>query len=233
MSFWDANRDARLDGEVTHIAEVQMDTRRANEVLSKIERKVEIESIAWLELAELLSEARREDYPRQVRNMSFDQFVEQANLGIGKRQAYYLMNIWDAADKLTIPREQLEAAKKAKLKLIFTLDAEKFSPEIQGLVKEAPELTVEEVAERVKALKSPDEDEFTWLNVKVKREDRDQEILPAMELAKQTVGEEMGDGEAITHICEAFRQDPNNQAAGAVPISEYSEAPEDAIGEQA
>jgi hypothetical protein len=227
MTFWSA--DGTEDN--TPPAIIEVDTRRANDVRKAIESKAHNVSKDSLDLAELLSESRRENYHRVWKFTSFDSYIEQAQLGIGKRQAYYLVNIWDGADTLTIPREELEAAGISKLKIIFTLDIEKFQLEIRELVKQAPDLTVEEVQARVKALKAPDEEGYVWRNFKLRKEDAEQEVDGAMELAKQVVGEEMGESECLVHICENFRQDPNNTATGSAEPMAIGEYIEDEVGQ--
>lgn len=209
--------------EQHQVAIVEQDQRRAATVLSEIERLAKRESMTALQLCKLLSESRREKYPQKVKNMTFDDWVDQASLGIGKRQANYYAKIWDVGtEELTISEDQLEEAGITKLKLIFTLDPEQFEPEIRDLVERAPDMTVDHIKEEVKALKAPGEEDFSWINAPILREDKDiyydKAIMLVRMRAGQTLdvksnsGKDLSEGAAIAHLAQAFLQDPNNEA---------------------
>lgn len=124
------------------------------------------------DLAELLSEIRANKYYRILNGgaTSFEKWVDDhADLDMSARQAFFLVSINDKSKQLGISREELKAARITKLKDIFSLDTTKHAAEIKQLVKDAPDLSYEVVANRVAALKSVsgESEQYVYLTFKV------------------------------------------------------------------
>jgi hypothetical protein len=230
-----------LDNPPAIIEQVQS---RDSFVREQIEALTKVVSLSSLDLAELLSEAKRELYHIRWGFPNFDDYVVQAQLGIGKRQAAYLINIYNGAETLGIPREALEAAGISKLKLIFTLDMEQYGELIRDLVQRAPGMTVEQVSDEVKQLKEAGEDNFSWINAPVLREDKDGTYAEAISFTRtregQTIdvksqqGKDLSEGACIVVWAQNYMQDPNNEMSELGEMGDFEDAieldePHDAI----
>jgi hypothetical protein len=80
---------------------------RADEVLEKIFKIKEGMVCSVLDLGELLSEAKQNDYPHVWGFNNFDEWLDQSGLEVGRRTAYYFIRIVEQSKALGISREQL------------------------------------------------------------------------------------------------------------------------------
>ena len=151
-----------------------------------------------LYLGQLLSEARRNNYPELLGFSSFGDWLKDSGLDMSERQAYYLIKIVDNAKSLGISREQLEASKMSKLKEIFTLDPVTQGDRIRDLVEASKDLTLEEVRSEINNLRSEvGLEPTTWMNFRV-TESQVTAIKFAIEQAQLDYGQNVSETGEVT-----------------------------------
>jgi len=174
----------------------------------------------FFDICELLAEAQQHDYHHVWGFERFQDWIETASgLDMSGRQAFYMIQIANRAKQLGLTRDQLKLIKISKLKQIFSLDPDQFAAEIKALIEEAPGLSLDEVTNRVRALKGQSEQIF--MTIKVERSIKDT-IDRALELAKRNYGSVMlghdatdiSTSQCMELLCVSYVQDPNNSPEG-------------------
>lgn len=174
-------------------------------------------------LAELLTEARAKSFHEVWGFTRFGDWVEKGSgLDISARTAYYLIEIWEKSKELGIPRDQLVAARIAKLKEIFSLDLGKHADEIRKLVQFASEHSLEAVRDSVNTIKAGDGngiEPYTYITIKIPQSSKET-IERAFELVRSQYGDvvdpktgelmQLSAGKCLEYVCEGYIQDPNN-----------------------
>jgi hypothetical protein len=190
---------------------------RATQVHEQIKQLVGNQTDNTFELADLLCEARENQYYREFGFDTFKDYVE-AETEFRERQAYYIIRITTGARQLGIDRQQLKPAGISKLKHIFTLDVEKFADDIRRLVAVAPRTPLAAIIAEVKRLKGEaGEPEMTWVNFYMLPEAAEK-VHEAVGIAKLELGNsvnakgeevEPSSGMAIESIVVEWMEDPN------------------------
>jgi hypothetical protein len=173
-------------------------------------------------LAELLTEAREHSYHEVWGFNRFGDWVEKGSgLDISARTAYYLITIWEKSKELGIPRDQLVAARIAKLKEIFSLDSTKYGDEIKKLVYDAPNSNLDAVRAAVNKLKADggNIEPYTYITIKIPQSSKET-IERSFELVRNQYGDvvdpqtgellQLSAGKCLEYVCEGYLQDPNN-----------------------
>lgn len=183
-------------------------------------------------LADLFYEAQANAYYLGWGYESLGDFAVR-ELGIKERKAQYLARIVKVCRDVGVSRKNYEPAGISKLREITTLESEGFYFDkeknqnfpldeiIVDLILDAPEMTMQEVKDKVAKLKGQEGEhrqvvrsfgctQSCWDNV----------IKPALELAARKLGSagrdesgnavEYSDGAKWEIICVSFLQDPNN-----------------------
>lgn len=194
-----------------------------------------------LELGSLLLEARNNDYHVVWGWTRFGDWVEDSDLDMSERQAYYLIQIVERSRALGITQEQLEAVKLTKLKEIFALKA---APDevIKQLVEDAQTCTLEEVRLKVQELRQGAEDEtYTFLNLDLKGRrlprDAKDSITKAFENVRRRYGssvnsqgevDDIPDWRVLELLCVEYMEDPNSaETQGEVIEAEFVDLPQE------
>lgn len=127
---------------------------RALTVREKISKLVGAVSKAFIQLGNLLLEARDGEYHKVYGFNRFEDFV-QADLGgvIGDRQAFYLVKVAENMKRHDISEKAAIAAGISKLKLIFSKGIPKDM--VSELVADASTMTWTEFQAKVEAVKNP------------------------------------------------------------------------------
>lgn len=183
------------------------------------------------DLAALLFEAREGNYFSAWGFSSLAEYA-QKELGLKQRKAEYLTRIMKVTKAVGLKREQVEQAGISKLRDITTLDpgksfwntdtktSESLAEHVVNLVLDAPELTVEEVREKVLRLQGRlGPDRPVTHSYTVPRSAYDNVIKAAIEKARMVLGsqgrdadgnaQEYGDGPCLEVICANFLSDPS------------------------
>lgn len=133
---------------------------RAQSVREKLAKLVTSVSKAFIQIGNLLLEARDGEYHKVYGFNKFEDFV-QADLGgvVGDRQAFYLVKVAENLKKHGISEKSAIAAGVSKLKLIFSKGVPKDM--VQELVADAATMTWTEFQAKVEAVKNPAKAETT------------------------------------------------------------------------
>jgi hypothetical protein len=205
---------------------------RAHEVREQINQLKSNMLENMLDLGELLAESRDNDYPAHWGFSTFEDWLLNSDLEMGKRTAYYLMKIVDTSRALGIPREELKKSKISKLKEIFVLDAKTHAAEIKQLVADSSTQSLDEVRERVGTIREKHGHEpLTWRNFRVtasQAEIIDQAVERARNEYGHTIDGDTGelldisDSKALEIICADFIANPDPVLAEieAIPIED-------------
>lgn len=214
---------------------VRRDTEQGEQVLERLQAIVKQQQLSTFEVAELLYTVDRNDLWAIKGHESLDDWAAKTDLDIGIREIRYLISVHKKSTAMSIPKNQLVAAKISKLKIIFQLDptaevvdtqtgeVESMDEIIRLLIKEAPHKTLKEIKQIVQDLlnKGKEEDEqITWLNLCILRSAK-HVVEDALELARVNAGssytadgqttKEMLDSRALELICADYLSDPNNR----------------------
>lgn len=171
-------------------------------------------------VCDLMLEFFENDYHKFFGYTRFGEWVENAGLEIGSRQAYYYVTIGKRARDLGLDKEKLLEIPISNLKEILSLDPEKYETEIRGLLEEADSLSTEEVKDKVRGLKS-DKGEEVYVNYNFKVSEFIKEILEeAFELCRRnhgntvdtTTGEviDITNSKCLELICVEYLQSKDN-----------------------
>jgi hypothetical protein len=184
-------------------------------------------------LADLFYEAQANAYYLQWGHESLGEYA-QKELSIKPRKAQYLARIVKVCrDVGVVDRKNYEPAGISKLREIATLDPKGFffdkeknqnfplNEIIVDLILDAPDLTLQEVKDKVDYLKGQTgENRQIVRSYGVTQSTWDNVIKPAMEMARKKLGsagrdesgeaQEYSDGACMEIICTSFVQDPNN-----------------------
>jgi hypothetical protein len=183
-----------------------------------------------LELGELFSEAKHNEYPQLWGHNGFDDWLDASGLDVSRRTAYYLIKIVDNSRQLGIGREQLAKTKISHLKEIFTLNPETRADDIKLLVDKCPEMSLDEVRDAIGGLRQKDgEERLTWRNFRLT--DSQAEVVDsATERAKLEFGQtidsstgeimDISDGQAVTLICGDYLAGPDPMMAAIEAMPE-------------
>ena len=206
---------------------------QAAKVLSAINKLIAGVNTSTFDLAEGLHEAKSNKYYLSLGFDTFGQYAKSLDLKVTK--SYYLVRIVEVMTDAKVTRSEYEPVGIAKLRLISKLDVlDKDGKPIEygegvmmgdlvkSLVKDAPTIDPEEVAQVVAKLQGKTgDDEMVWLNIAVTRIVRDNIVRPALDLAKAhigTVGKDSGgiaiepsDGRALEVLAVEFLNDPANE----------------------
>jgi len=195
------------------------------------------------DLADLLYEARENNYPNAWGFASLAEYAEK-ELGLKQRKAEYLTRIVKVTRAVGLKREQWEPCGVSKLREITRLNhegtfwnkdehvSEPLDEHIVRLILDHDKLNVQQTKDEVarllgqsgpdrRVMRSYSTDITTWQNV----------ISPAIELARRMLGskgrdedtgnaKEYSEGECYECICASFNADPNN-----APELEETQAP--------
>ncbi len=216
---------------------VRRDTRRSQEVKKKLEAYQDTLTTDKFDIAELLSEANRNDYAADWGYENFEEYLTETKFDVSPREAYYLIKIVDTARELGIERKKLVAAGVSKLKVIVSKAQ---GEEVIKLINDAPKVTLVDLKKRFEK-NAGDDPDFTWLNVPMKREDKTEYYDEAIRLCRAITGDtinvntgqpkDLSEGAALAHICQSYLQDANNQAELLGEEGDYTD--EVAGGEEA
>jgi hypothetical protein len=185
---------AAVESKVVHQERHEVVRSRIDEIVSSTE-------VAFLDLAELLYEARANDF---VELWGFDNFKDYAaSLAIGQRKAYYLLEIWEAVlrcgDKLDM--SELRRIGWTKVKEIAQfLDRDTCSEWIQTAGPLSTKELVELVrSERREASGESDKPVGTKITL-LFRDPHSGAFMQALAKAKEMLDTEQDD-EALAHVC--------------------------------
>lgn len=184
-------------------------------------------------LAELLHSVKANNYYSKWNFNTFGEYARSLDLKVSK--SYYLVRIIENMMIAGVPKETYEPVGIAKLRVISKLDplaefeGKPMAQFIKGLTETAKDVEMETLKEAVAHLQGQVGDEArVWLNVNVGKSQRDDVILPAIELAKKNIGtvsedddgmaQDASDGRALEIICAAFLADTANGGAPLVEI---------------
>lgn len=188
-----------------------------------------------LDVAELLSEVRKNKYYIQWGYNSFREYAVE--LDIKESKAQYLARIADVMEAIGAARADYENVGLSKLREITSLDTsgEYTHPNggstvpmkdiIAGLLESSKDMSYAEVKEYVKTIKGlTGDDELVWINFCLKKAAKEEVVLPALELVRKQLGSkgvdtdgmavEYSDGACLESICADFLADPNNSYYG-------------------
>jgi hypothetical protein len=205
-------------------------SQKVREALELLSKNV---ATSRLDQGELLAEVKSNHYYVGYGFESFAQFVAES-LDMKERQALYLISIATKAKDLKIDRSSLEPIGISKLKEIFSLEPdsfffnaatnqnEKLDTHMKRLLELAPTVSLDAIRAEVKRLKGiQGDDEYTWLNIHIKRADKE-EVEKAFELFRRNNGDlakdkdgdpiELSDGYVLRGIAVDYLSDPNNHS---------------------
>lgn len=209
------------------------DAARSAEVLSKLESLTKGIEKETFDIGELLAEVREQKYFELWNYETFWEYADQA-LGIGKRQAQYLLRIVAVSEIMGIPRAKYESLGISKVKEIFSLDPHGFfvnhaeakneplHEHITKLLDAADEWCLGDIKAEVARLKGLDkENSLVWVRAQMTKSAKENVYDKAIELARANMGTpardsdgkaiEYSEGAALESICSDFVADPNNQ----------------------
>ena len=211
---------------------------QAAKVLSAINKLIAGVNTSTFDLAEGLHEAKSNKYYLSLGFDTFGQYAKSLDLKVTK--SYYLVRIVEVMTDAKVTRSEYEPVGIAKLRLISKLDVlDKDGKPIEygegvmmgdlvkSLVKDAPTIDPEEVAQVVAKLQGKTgDDEMVWLNIAVKRIVREKTILPALTLAKlhhgsvatdaEGISKDASDGQALEDVCSDYLSDPANNPTESI-----------------
>lgn len=196
-------------------------------------------------LAELLHKVKVT--PTLRPEQTFGEYAKGLALKISK--SYYLVRIIDNMLISGVPKDIYEPVGIAKLRVISKLDplaefeGKPMTQFIKGLVETAADVEMDTLKEAVAHLQGQTGDEArVWLNVSCGKSQRDNVILPAIELAKKLLGtvatnaegepQDASDGRALEMICAAFLADEDNGYELPAPVTIVSVPQADGISEE-
>jgi len=206
---------------------------RSAEVLKKLESLTKGIEKETFDIAEPLAEVREQRYFELWNYETFWAYAAAA-LGIGKRQAQYLLRIVAVSEIMGIPRAKYENLGISKVKEIFSLDPHGFftnhaaatneplHEHIAKLLDSASAMSFEDIKAEVARLKGMDkENSLVWIRTKMTKSAKENVYDKAVELARAQLGSagrdeegtavEYSEGAALEVICSDFLSDPNNQ----------------------
>ena len=206
----------------------EVEAGRASKVRKEIKKLILAASTSAFDLAELLFEAKSNNYYREWGFQTFPQYAESLAVGDMKTsKCYYLVRMVETMTACDIPRSTYEPVGRTKIRVITKLKPE---VEYQGtpgkqaikeLVAKAGQLSYEELNEAVdELLGAVGDDAMCWLNIHVKKLSRENVIKPAIERARKHIGSvatdentgealDASEGAALEVICANFLADPN------------------------
>lgn len=200
-----------------------VDEAKAKQALWKIEKLKENLTEGMIDLAELLQEARANNYHFTYGYTRFGDWIEQGSgLDMSARTAFYLTAIMDKSQRLGIPKETLRKVKISKLKEIFTLDDSKFGLEMKLLVSTAESSSLNEVKEKVQTIAAEGKptESFIYITLKIPKLGKEVSFDKAVELVRRNYGDvidpttgevmDISTSKAIELICQEYTQNPNN-----------------------
>lgn len=187
---------------------VQLQNARAEAVRSQIKQVQGSLKDRMYDLADLLAEAKENDYPSLWGYPSFKKWVNDSELDVKHRQAEYLIKIvvTSRPENLNIPREELKRVKNTKLNAIFSLNPVQYADVIRDLVKRAVNMPLEEVEAEVRSLKGLEGEAGTWRNFYFQEAAAAETVDTAIEDLKTVAGQEMSDADALEMICATFEK---------------------------
>jgi hypothetical protein len=174
-----------------------------------------------IDMAELLSEVRRNKYNLEYGYSSFKDWIDNSGLDLSERSAYYLINVYDRSLELGIDKERLKRTKISKLKEIFSL--KNATPaELRKLVDKSEDLSLKQIQDEVRIIRyEGKEDTYSFITLKVADADWKAYIEPAINTVRAEAGSNYdsttGDPldisytQAIVLICQDYLADPNRQ----------------------
>jgi hypothetical protein len=197
---------------------------RAEAVRLKLREAREQAESSFMDMCDLLMEAKAEGYHRIWGYAEFGQWIEEgSDLDMSARQAYYMINIARTVQKLGLSREQVKEIKISKLKEIFSLDSKTQQEEIKALVAAAPDQSLEEIKAHVRNVKTQaGEEPPQYVTYKIDSNIK-QTVDEAFALARLNYGDTMGqDGEpaeisnskALELVCVCYLNDQANYPEG-------------------
>ena len=210
----------------------EVEAGRSAKVRQQIENLLKNMHKSTLDVAELLSEVRKNKYYVQWGFDSFSAYA--AELDIKSSKAQYLARIADVMEQVGAVRSEYEDVGLSKLREITSLEpTAEYAINDQGntmpgsecithLLTGANDLSYAEVKDAVKKLKGlTGDDELVWINFCMKKAARDEVVQPALELVRKQLGSkgededgkavEYSDGACLECICVEFINDPHNQ----------------------
>lgn len=196
-------------------------------------------------LAELLHKVKVT--PTLRPEQTFGEYANGLELKISK--SYYLVRIIDSMLISGIDKSVYEPVGIAKLRVISKIDPVKDyqgkpgAEYIKGLVENAPNVEMELLKEAVATVMGQTGDEArVWLNISCGKSQRDDTILPAIELAKKHLGtvatnaegepQDASDGRALEMVCAAFLVDEANEYTPPAPVTIVPVPQADGISEE-
>ena len=182
--------------------------------------------------AELLYEVQDKKYYLDWRFESLGDYAA-TELNLKARKSQYLARVIRVMRECGIKRADFEGCGITKLRVISSLEPsgtffnsvskehESLVDHIVDLTASAPELSVQEIEERVAHLKGLDgENSILTRSYNVTRSAYEGTIKPALEVMRRLLGSrgrdesgkavEYSDGQCLEYICREFLNDPNN-----------------------
>jgi hypothetical protein len=204
---------------------------QAAKVRTQIDTLIAGVNTSTFDLAELLHEAKSQQYYIAWGHDTFGQYAKSLDLKVSK--SYYLVRIVENMQAAGLTREQYEPLGIAKLRVISKVDLIEdgkpvmyndlpMTDYIYELVRTmAKDMSLEDVTQVIEQLQGKTgDDTMVWLNISMKKAARDNVVLPAIEVAKLHLGtsgvdadgkaKDASDGRAVEVICADFMSDPNN-----------------------
>ena len=175
----------------------------------------------YLTLCDLLLEAHAGAYHTVFGHGQFGDWVESnRDLDMSARTAYYMINIGKKIKALGLTADQIQKIKISSLKAIFELDPLENGADMRSVLAAAPDLTLDEVKDKVRALKvaagKPDYVKMGPYKVEPLVKET---IDESFELARRIHGSTVKDGEVVDIsdskclelVCVEFLNDPNHR----------------------
>lgn len=210
-----------MAGALIHNPEILGDTRRAEEVYRKLHQLKSAMEDSFIDTCYLLLEALDNGYHLCWGYTRFTDWVDNSDLDLKGRQALYYTNIARKSQILGLSKEDLKKSKISVLKQIFSLDPADHKGEMLQLVEAAPEMTLDEVTDKVRTLRTgAGKPEQVYMTLKFDADIKEL-VQEAFELARRNYGDlytgdngsetiDISDSKCLELIAQSYLQDANN-----------------------
>lgn len=163
--------------------------------------------IDLLYLGDLLRQIQDEHLYLEKGYGSFREWIKNADLDMSERQCFYLIQIVTRAEKLDIPRDNLNSVKISKLKEIFSLPEDK-NDVVKLLLIEAETTSLKDIKDMVAYEK---DNEWVYKTLKLPREFSDNGWKLAINRVKNESGnDDIPDWSCIERIFSDYLSGPSD-----------------------
>jgi hypothetical protein len=221
-------------GLETPPAIIEKDNRRSDVVRQRLEQIDSSLTLTSFEQSDLWVEVDDNSYWLTWKFGSLKDYIKKSGITLSTSEVGYRVKESKYSKLLGITKTQRALAKISKLKVIYTLDPnataiesgtgneEKMSDVMIKLVIDAPNKTlkeIEKIVDQLKGVTEEEDDEMTWLNVRLRR-DAKEVIMQAVTLIVAQSGstidimtkeeKDISIGTAFERLAAEYLADPNN-----------------------